>query len=106
MNPIQKNFKEFMENPYNNIVNSGTFKVMDLTAINKVLNDTEDDFLIFDNAGGKKFDIMFDRTLPNKKGEDTLYKVKDFIEHLLKENKAWIYCYQVNKEQVVLRKII
>ena len=105
MNKIQENLKEFMENPYTYIVSSGSFKVVDFTNLNKILNNTEDDFLIFDNAGGKKFEIMFDRTLPDEKGID-LYKVEVFIEHLLKEHKNWIYCYQINKEQTVLRKII
>ena len=106
MNKIQENLQEFMENPYTYIVSSGSFKVVDFTNLNKILNNTEDDFLIFDNAGGKKFEIMFDRTLPNEKGVDTLYKVEAFIEHLLKEHKSCIYCYQLNKEQTVLRKII
>jgi hypothetical protein len=106
MNKIQENLQEFMENPYTNIVSSGSFKVVDFTNLNKILNNTEDDFLIFDNAGGKKFEIVFDRTLPDKKGVDTLYKVKAFIKYLLKERKSWIYCYQLNKEQTVLRKII
>jgi hypothetical protein len=49
---------------------------------------------------------MFDRILQNESDESTLYKVKDFIEYLLKNDKNWIYCYQLNKEQFVLRKII
>lgn len=105
MNIIQEELAKYMEDPYAKIVSSGTFKVLDFTNLNKVLNNTQEDFLIFDNAGGKKFDIMFDRTLPNEKGEDTLYKVKDFIKVLLEEHNSWIFCYQINQEQTILKKI-
>ena len=106
MNKIQENLQKYMEDPYTNIVSSGAFKVLDFVNLNKVVTDTEDDFLIFDNGGGRKFDIMFDRTLQNEKGKDELFKVKDFIEHLLSKHKNWIYCYQINNEQIILRKII
>lgn len=106
MNKIQENLKEYMADPYTNIVQSGSFKVMDFNNLTKVINNTEEDFLIFDNMGGKKFDIMFDRTLPNEKDEATLYKVKDFIDYLLKKHKNWIYCYQLNGEQTVMQKLI
>lgn len=107
MNKIQENLQEFMENPFNNIVSpGGSFNVEDFTKLNKILNNTEDDFLIFDNGGGKKFEIMFDRILPDENGIDTLYKVETFIKFLSKENKKWIYGYQLNKQQTVLRKIV
>lgn len=106
MSKIQENLKEFLSNPDTTIVSSGTFRVRDFNNLNKVLNSTEEDFLIFDNGGGRKFDIVFDRTIQDENGQNITYKIKELIDHLLKEHKNWIYCYQLNKEQFILRKII
>lgn len=102
MGIIQDNLREFMENPDNKIVSGGSFTTKDFNDLNKIINNTEEDFLIFDNAGGKKFDIMFDR---KHSGDPKIYKIKDFIESLLRDHKSWIFCYQLNKEQVILKKI-
>lgn len=105
MNIIQEDFKNYMEDQQAIFSSSGYFRVVDFNNLVKVINGTEEDFLVFDNAGGKKFDIMFDRTLPNEKGLDKLYKVEDFINNLLKEHKSWIYCYQINKIQTIVKPL-
>jgi hypothetical protein len=87
MNKIQENLQEFMQNPEARIVSGGSFHVIDFTNMNKVLNNTEEDFLIFDNGGGKQFEIKFDRTMSDENGVDTLYKIKDFIEYLVKKSQ-------------------
>lgn len=97
MNIIQQNLQKYMENPHAKLTSSGVFTVQDFNNLSKVLNNTEEDFLIFDNAGGRKFDIVFDQgTFP----------VKNLINSLLEEHKSWIYCYQLNKKQVILRPIV
>lgn len=105
MNKIQENLKTFMEDPLTNIVPFGTFRVKDFLDLLKIINNTKEDFLIYDNGGGRKFDIVFDRTMLNEKNEIESFPVKNFIEHLLSDHKSWIYCYQINNEQVVLKQI-
>lgn len=104
MKLIQINLNEFMLNPSTSLASSG-FKVADFNALNKVLNNTTEDFLIFDNAGGRKFDIIFDRLLLNEDGKNELYEVKDTINIFLKEHKNWIYSYQINGKQTLLKRI-
>lgn len=103
MGNIQENLKEYLSNPDAIIVNWGNFKAHEFNTINKVLNGTNEDFLIFDNRGGRMFDIVFDREF-EEKGAKVRYEVKNMIEAILKEHKSWIYCYQLNGEQTILRK--
>lgn len=106
MGKIQDELKKFMEDPHAKFCSVGSFTVTDFNNLNKVLNNTEEDFLIFDNGGGRKFDIYFDRTAVNEKNQEENYFVKNFITHLLKDHPSWIFSYQINKEQVVRKKII
>lgn len=106
MGKIQDNLREYMDEPYNKIVCGGTFKVLDFNNLVKVLDETDENFLIFDNGGGKKFEIRFDQMgVDPDTGESTLFEVKKFIEHIVQEHRSWVYCYQLNKEQTIIRKI-
>ena len=105
MNKIQENLQKVLSNTDFRIVSSGQFTSKDFNNLYKVINNTEEDFLIFDNGGGRKFDIMFDRTLLNEDNVIQKYEVVDFINHLLEHNKSWIYSYQINKKQTIIQTI-
>lgn len=76
MGKIQDELKKFMEDPHAKFCSVGSFTVTDFHNLNKVLNNTEEDFLIFDNGGGRKFDIYFDRTAVRKKSRRELFRKK------------------------------
>jgi hypothetical protein len=54
----------------------------------------EGNFLLFDNAGGKAFDVMID--LPDFPG-----RVRDFVSHLEKENPSWIIAYRIDGVETI-----
>lgn len=98
MKKIQQHMKEFMSKEDMNIVTSGRFSVRDFNRLNKVLNGTDEDFIIFDNKGGKKFDIMFNTTEPDS-------NIADLVKYLLNNHKNLIFSYQLNGEEVILNNI-
>lgn len=85
---IQEDLQKFLDNPAAIIVHHGRFTAKDLQDINKVLNGTSEDFLIFENAGGRTFFIWFNCV--------------EFINHRLKEQKYRIYSYQIDGKQTIL----
>jgi hypothetical protein len=105
MNPIQENLSQWMSDPTNRITSNGTFTVKDFNNLNKVINNTEEDFLIFDNGGGRKFDISFDHTYEDENSEQQEYKVKNFIKHLMENHRTWVYSYQIDGQQTIVKVI-
>lgn len=100
-NTIQENLHDFLNDSTNVLSTAGgRYGTDDFIKLNKILNNTKEDFLIFDNGGGKKFEITFDRVV----NENESYKVKDTIKYFLKNNKSWIYCYQIDEVQHTLKK--
>ena len=65
----------------------GEFTGKDFKGVLEVLQGTTKDFIIFNNGGGKHFHIWFN-------------------EHaiaILEHYKDYVYCYQINQEQKILR---
>jgi hypothetical protein len=104
MDIIQQSLETFLSDPESTLARNGSFTADDFNRLRKVLNGTTEDFLIFDNGGGKKFDIMFDREYFNEDGQIQVHKIKNFILYLLREHRAWIYCYQLAGVQTILKK--
>lgn len=77
------------ENPeFTYVKVGGSLDGPQLVVISKILNDTmKEDFLLFDNLGGKAFDIMVDGNLRN-----STERFKDF---LLKDRKHLILAYKI-----------
>jgi hypothetical protein len=106
MNIIQKNISDYLSNDDNTLTKSGArFTVLDFKDLIKIINNTEEDFLIFDNSESKKFDIIFDRPYIDDNEKSCIYKVKDTIKSFLKNTKSWIYCYQIDGKQTIIRNI-
>lgn len=101
MGIIQQNLEKFLSVGENTIVSNGSFQVADFNNLRKILEGTKEDFLIFDNSGGAAFEVVFDR----KSADKNLYYVKDFIAYLLAEHKSWIFCYQLDEEQFILKEL-
>jgi hypothetical protein len=100
-NTIQDNLHDFLNDSKNVLSTSGgRYGTDDFIKLNKILNNTKEDFLIFDNGGGKTFEIIFDRVV----NENESYKVKDSIKYFSKNHKSWIYCYQIDEVQHTLKK--
>jgi hypothetical protein len=63
--------------------------------INSIINGTfTEDFMLFDNAGGRKFDVVTNlEEFPNR--------VRDFKDALLKENPSWVLAYRVDGKEII-----
>jgi hypothetical protein len=63
--------------------------------INSIINGIfTEDFMLFDNAGGRKFDIVTNlEEFPNR--------VRDFKDALLKENPSWVLAYCVDGKETI-----
>jgi hypothetical protein len=100
MNIIQKMLENFLSIPENEICfASGKFTANDFNNLVEVLNSTDKDFVIFDNGGGKTFEIWLNDSVGDTN------KINKFVNYLLKNNKHWLYCYQINNEQTIIREI-
>jgi uncharacterized protein with ATP-grasp and redox domains len=97
-NIIQKDLEMFMEDEYRDLACLGSFKVKDYKALVEVMNNTKRDFFIFDNAGGKAFEIMFDRFYEE---ENRIIKAKDCIDSF----KGFVFCYQIDGKQTIVKSI-
>lgn len=94
---IQEDLQKFLNDPNAVIVNHGDFKVRDYQNIRRVLEHTEDDFLIFKNGQGTKFEITFDIT---QKGS-----VRLLVNYLLQDFSDSIYSYQLDSVQTILNSL-
>ena len=91
MGIIQEKLQEFLSEDENYLSNcGGSFKTKDFKAIIRVLADDDCDFVIFNNGGGRHFDIWF-----SENGRS--------IEKLVEHVRGYTYGYQLNKEQFWLR---
>lgn len=98
--------KELLENYINNADSHAKIYIKDIFNVKAVLDRTEKDFLIFDNGGGSKFEIKFDMIYYDAESKtNQMSYVKDFIDHLLKKHKHWIYCYQLDGKQFILKPL-
>jgi hypothetical protein len=80
--------------------------LQDVIKLQEILNGTNKDFLIFDNKGGSKFEVVVNRIAQDSNtGEEVKEYVKDFIEWMLENNKEWIFCYQLDNNEHILRDI-
>ena len=94
---IQEDLQKFLDDPDAVIVFHGDFKAQDYRNIRKVLENTEDDYLIFKNSQGAKFEIFFDVT---EKGN-----IKALVAYMLENNKHCVYSYQIDNQQTILRNL-
>ena len=94
---IQEDLQKFLDDPDAVIVFHGDFKAQDYRNIRRVLENTEDDFLIFKNGQGAKFEIFFDIT---EKGN-----IKALVEYMSENHKSSIYSYQIDNHQTILRNL-
>lgn len=99
MNDIQKDLELFL-NGTDSVLSSvgGRFTAKDFNNLREVLGGTKRNFLIFDNAGGKKFEIKFQEKDTDKKG------FEDFIKYCTKKHN-WVYSYQLDGKQVIIRNL-
>lgn len=68
----------------------------DFLFLNCLLNgEYEGDYLVFDNRGGRKFDISVNQ-LP-----DCPNLVRDFTQSLLKQHPNWVYAYRIDGVETI-----
>lgn len=68
-----------------------------LTISNILSYQQKDDFLLFDNLGGKKFDIIVN----SKEYPKAVISVKD---QLKKEHPGWLLAYQIDGKEFILKE--
>lgn len=92
MPTIAEKLKEFLDFPSNTLCGpGGEFLARDFNLYNQVLSGELDNFVIFDNAGGKPFTIWHS----NKKA----------IEALVKSAKSYVCCYKINGKETILKDL-
>ena len=100
METISDKMKQFIESDATICGPRGNFTTEDFRNIQKVLSGKEDNFVIFNNSGGKIFDIWFHEDMNKRNKKAT---IKGFIE-LINHIKPYVYAYKVNGEEVILKK--
>lgn len=81
MDTIKKQFEKFLEDDNNKLCNpGGVFKAKDFKLIMGILDETLDNFIVFDNRGGRPFHVW--EIKPND--------MKQTIDHM----SSYIYMYK------------
>lgn len=90
---IQEDLQKYLDKPDSKIVHHGSYSTQDFKGLNEVLNSTDRDFLIYDNAGGREFFVLFD--------------CKELIDYFFNnEDFKWrIFSYQLAKKQTILKPL-
>lgn len=78
-------------------VNSGSLKGKTFLTLASIIDGSfTEDFMIFDNAGGKKFDVVINLS-------DFPSRVKDFTEALKKEHPSWLLAYRIDGKETITK---
>ena len=89
---IQEHLEDFMSIEHNNLCSTGRFTVKDFRLLARALSGNLDNFIIFDNAGGKPFDIA---QCDNSK---ELAKLSKFLQ-------KYLYMQKINGKETIIRKL-
>lgn len=89
---IAQTLKEYLDRNHL-ITRNGSFSGEDFNEILSVLNETADNFMIFNNGGDRVFTIWFWEYL--KKPESTLKHFEEFIE----KQKGYVFMYKINGQE-------
>ena len=96
---IQQMVSEFFSNEWNSLCMGGTLYVRDFKLMLSVLDGTIDgDFLIYDNLGGRPFDILVN-------SEQYPKTVQIILAHMKKERPYAIFAYRIKGKETILRQL-
>ena len=87
---IKEHLEEFMSDEHNELCRGGCFSSRNFTHLIKALTGELDNFVVFDNAGGKAFDIV---------------QHDEGIDGFVKDMKLYVYMYKMNGKETILRNL-
>lgn len=95
---IAQRLQEWLDADQPLVGGSGTIYGSDINKIIRVINGTLNNFVIFDNAGGRTFHIW---ALEDMKG-DTIAGFRKFINGRI---KGYVYMYKLKGKETVVREL-
>lgn len=95
---IAQALKEYLDANHM-IVRHGSFSGEEFNKILSVLNGTADNFMIFNNGGGKVFTIWFFNEVKKKES-----KIEDF-EKFIETQKGYVFMYKINGKETFIQKL-
>lgn len=95
---ISQIMKEYLDSDGKIVTNGGHYYGKNFNDLLSVINGTADNYLIFDNAGGKVFDIwIYDK----KRFKGSLKGFEDFITRQIR----YAYMCRINGKETVFRML-
>ena len=77
--------------------NGGRVEGKTILKISSIINGTfNEDFMLLDNAGGRKFDVVTNL-------EKFTNRVRDFKDHLMKESPNWVLAYRIDGVETITK---
>jgi hypothetical protein len=97
MKTISQTLKEFIDADYPIVKPGGIFSGQDVSDIMSILSGEADNFVIFNNSGGRTFHIRFYEGC----GYKSIQAFKDYIE----VDKKYIYMYKVEGIETIIKQL-
>lgn len=95
---ISELMQEYLDNDEMLSGPSSKFTGRDFNAIKKVVDETSDNFVVFNNSGGKLFEVWHHsdifKDFPVENFEEWVHKIKGYV-----------YMYKINGKETILKKL-
>jgi len=76
------------------------FSGKDFLSLSRAMDPKETNFIVFNNAGGKPFEVWFWDDMNRK--NHTIKEFKSFIE----KQKGYVYMYKLGKKETIVQELI
>lgn len=95
---IQEMLSEFIDEPYNHLCKAGLYTSRDFKILSSLLSGSKEDCFIWDNLGGKPFEIMINSNeYPNS--------VKNMVKDFSKYQSYVIFAYRIDGTETIVREL-
>lgn len=100
---IAQTMKEFLDNNNKIVTVRGDFSGHDFNDILGILNETLDNFMVFNNAGGRAFHVWTFERLKDGSKDTTLKSFTEFVQKQSKE--GYVYMHKINGKETIIREL-